>query len=98
VGIVDFGGRIARNAWRLPIVGSILERDYARSFHQGRELYRGAYATFAEAEASIPPGEAVGYDHAALAGMYRDRMSKACQSDYAVLYWLRRILEPTSVV
>jgi putative methyltransferase (TIGR04325 family) len=25
--------------------------------------------------------------------MYRDRMKKACESDYAVLFWLRRILD-----
>jgi hypothetical protein len=55
VGIIDIGERIARNARRLPVVGSILERDYERSFHHGRGRYRGVYASFAEAERSIPP-------------------------------------------
>jgi putative methyltransferase (TIGR04325 family) len=98
VGIVNFGGRVARNIWRVPLLGTLLERDFVRSFHKGQELYHGVYPSFAEAQKSIPPGQKVGFDHAALAGMYRDRMLKACQSDYAVLYWLRRILEPTSVV
>lgn len=98
MGILDLGERIARNAWRLPVVGSILERDYERSFHRGRGRFRGVFASFADAERSIPPGQNVGFDHAALATMYRDRMLKACPSDYAVLYWLRRILAPSSVV
>ena len=40
----------------------------------------------------------MGYDHDELAGLYRLRMEKACQSDYAVLFWLRDIREPDSFV
>lgn len=81
------------------MVGQVLERDYARSFARrppGR--FRGVYGTFAEAEASVPPGERVGYDHAELAGLYRHRMDKANQSDYAVLFWLKGILDERSFV
>ncbi len=93
VGLIDLGSRIARHAWRIPGVGQVLEADYARSFaRRPPNRFRGVYATFAEAEASIPPGHPIGYDHAALAGLYRLRMDKACQSDYAVLFWLREIL------
>lgn len=93
MGIIDLGSRIARHAWRVPGLGQVLEADYARSFaRRPPNRFRGVYGSFAEAEASIPPGQPVGYDHAALAGLYRLRMDKACQSDYAVLFWMREIL------
>lgn len=99
--LYDFGQRVARNVWRVPVVGSLIEQEYERSFAEGpRGCFRGVYPTFAAALASMPPGKRVSYDHAELAGMYRDRMNKACESDYAVLFWLRRILdvEPSSFV
>jgi putative methyltransferase (TIGR04325 family) len=99
VGLIDFGKRVSRNAWRLPVVGQVLEADYARSFAQRPpNRFRGVYGSFAEAEASIPSGERVGYDHAELAGLYRHRMEKANQSDYAVLFWLKGILDERSFV
>lgn len=99
MGIIDLGKRVARGAWRIPVVGRVLELDYERSFARkppGR--YRGVYRTFTEAEASVPPGARVGYDHAELAEMYRNRMDKANQSDYAVLFWLKDILDERSFV
>jgi putative methyltransferase (TIGR04325 family) len=99
VGIIDVGQRIARNAWRIPGVGQVLAADYARSFaRRPPNRFRGVYASFAEAQAAIPPGAVVGYDHAEMAGMYRNRMEKANQSDYGVLFWLRGILAPGSFV
>ncbi len=99
MGIIDSGHRLSRHAWRLPGLRQILEWDNERSFaRRPPNRFRGVYATFADAEASIPKGERVGYDHAELAGLYRHRMTKACQSDYAVLFWLRGILGPRSFV
>ncbi|HEY8238025.1 MAG TPA: methyltransferase, TIGR04325 family [Candidatus Limnocylindrales bacterium] len=99
MGIIDLGKRVSRNVWRLPVVGQVLERDYARSFaKRPPNQFRGVYPTFAEAEASIPAGNRVGYDHAELAGLYRHRMEKANQSDYAVLFWLKDILDERSFV
>ena len=69
-----------------------------RSRARPPNCFRGVYATFADAEASIPPGERVGYDHAELAGLYRHRMDEANQSDYAVLFWLKGILDERSFV
>lgn len=93
MGIIDFAERVARNAWRIPVVGSILAADDARSFAKmPSNRFRGVHASFTEAEAAIPKGSRVGYDHDALAGMYRNRIQKACQSDYAVLFWLRGLL------
>jgi putative methyltransferase (TIGR04325 family) len=97
VGLIDFGKRVSRNAWRLPVVGQVLEADYERAFaKRPPNRFRGVYASFDEAEASIPQGQPVGYDHAELAGLYRHRMEKANQSDYAVLFWLKPLLEPTT--
>lgn len=93
MGLIDFGKRVQRNAWRIPVVGQVLAADYARAFsRRPANRFRGVYPTFAAAEASVPAGERLGYDHAELAGLYRHRMDKANQSDYAVLFWLARIL------
>jgi putative methyltransferase (TIGR04325 family) len=99
VGLIDLGKRVSRNAWRLPIVGQVLEADYERSFaKRPPNRFRGVYATFAEAEASTPPGARLGYDHEELAGLYRHRMEKANQSDYAALFWLKGLLDARSFV
>lgn len=99
MGIIDLGKRVSKHAWRLPVVGQVLERDYARSFaRRPPNRFRGVYATFAEAEAAVPQDARVGYDHAELAGLYRHRMEKANQSDYAVLFWLKGILDERSFV
>lgn len=101
MGIIDVGKRISTNAWRLPVVGQVLAADYKRSFaRRPPNRFRGVYPTFAEAEASVPEGSRLGYDHVELAGLYRHRMTKACQSDYAVLFWMKQILDgkPNSFV
>jgi putative methyltransferase (TIGR04325 family) len=99
VGIIDLGKRVSRNAWRLPVVGKVLEADYKHSFARNpKNQFRGVYASFQEAEASIPARSRIGYDHTELAAMYRDRMDKANQSDYAVLFWLKGILDASSFV
>jgi len=99
VGLIDLGKRVSRHAWRVPGVGHVLAADYERSFaRRPKNRFRGVYATYAEAEASIPPGQPVGYNHAELAGLYRHRMEKANQSDYAVLFWLKGLLDAQSFV
>jgi putative methyltransferase (TIGR04325 family) len=98
MGLIDLGRRIVRNSWRLPVLGSLIQRDYERSFHGGRGRFRGVYRSFEEARRSIPAELMTGYDHVELAGLYRERMLKASMSDYAVLFWLRRILGPGAFV
>ena len=99
VRIIDLGKRMSRNVWRLPVVGQVLEADYERAFaRMPSNRFRGVYDSFAEAAASVPPGVRVGYDHVELAGLYRHRMDKANQSDYAVLFWLKGILDERSFV
>lgn len=95
MGLIDFTERAARHAWRVPVLGRVLAWDHARSFaRMPPNRFLGVHPDFASAGAAIPAGRRVGYDHEYLAGMYRDRMHKACQSDYAVLFWLRGILRP----
>lgn len=99
MGLIDTGRRVARHARRLPGLGQLLAWDYERGFaRRPSNQFRGVYATFADAEASIPKGARIGYDHAELAGLYRHRMTKACESDYAVLFWLRGLLGAHSKV
>lgn len=93
MGILDLSRRLSKHAWRIPGVGQVLEYDYARSFaRRPPNQFRGVYRTFAEAEAAIPADERVGYDHAEMAGLYRHRMDRANESDYAVLFWLKELI------
>ena len=94
MGVIDFGQRVARNLWRLPIVGQLMALDYEQSFKRGPpNRFRGVFANFAEAEASLPAGARIGYDHDEMGGMYRARMDHACESDYGPLFWLRGIVD-----
>jgi putative methyltransferase (TIGR04325 family) len=96
---IDLGRRMSRTTWRIPLVRQVLEADYARSFaRMPKNRFRGVYASFAEAQASIPATAKVGYDHDAMAGLYRHRMDKANPSDYAVLFWLKGIIDARSFV
>lgn len=99
MGFAEFGSKLARNAWRVPIISHLLAWDYARDFaKRPMNRFRGVYRTFAEAERSIPADQRVGYDHVELVTMYRHRMEKACQSDYGALYWLRGIVAPDTFI
>ncbi len=93
------GERCLHHAWRVPVLKQLLSWAYARHFDRmPPNRFSGVYTNFADAEAAIPQGARVGYDHDALRGMYRQRMGKACESDYAVLFWLRDLLRADSCV
>jgi putative methyltransferase (TIGR04325 family) len=99
MGVIEISERVARSAWRMPVLGRLLELDYERMFaKRPKNRYHGNHSTFDEARRAIPPNHLVGYDHPLMAGQYRDRMDKACESDYGVLFWLRSILGSTSYV
>jgi len=72
--------RWARTAW------------YERAFRLRPGAFRGVYGSFADAARAIPAGALEGYDHAPLAGLYRDRLEKLHASDYPVLCWFTRLL------
>lgn len=97
--LIEFSKRAARHAWRLPLVGQVMRWDYARLFARcPPNRFRGVYPDFRTAEASVPAGKRLGYDYDELAGLYRLRMDKACESDYAVLFWLRDLIRPDSFI
>jgi putative methyltransferase (TIGR04325 family) len=93
MGIYDSGERLLRSAWRVPLLGTALRAAYSSHFaRMPPNRFHGVHPDFAAAQRAIPQGARIGYDHDALQGMYRLRMDKACESDYAVLFWLRGLL------
>lgn len=74
-------------AWR--------RRRYDRLFESATDmaLWRGAYASFAEAAAAAPRTRPLGYDNPAPAQMYRGAyLERVFPRDYPVLFWLRRLM------
>lgn len=64
-------------------------------FLQARDgPFRGVYSSFASAQAAIKSGRRAGYDHAEAAEIYRHEMLRVRTSDYAIMYWLEKILLP----
>ncbi|UPG94296.1 TIGR04325 family methyltransferase [Luteibacter aegosomatissinici] len=79
---------------RIPFVRRWQDAWYERRFlaHVAptHHIYRGVYASFDEAKASIPAGRTAGYDNAGAADMYRDRTRRVFINDYPMIYWLER--------
>jgi len=78
----------------LPPVRALRQRRFDRLFASatGMSLYRGVYASFAEAAASAPASKPLGYDSPEPARMYDERLQRVYPNDYPVLFWLARIL------
>lgn len=53
--------------------------------------FRGAFASFDEAMASVRRGALAGYDHDAISGVSRSVMEQVPLWDYPILYWLMRL-------
>jgi putative methyltransferase (TIGR04325 family) len=79
---------------QLPPLVQLRRLRYERQFRGIRagHLFRGVFPSFDEAARSAPASTPVGYDHDAPAGMYQDR--PIFSEDYAVLFWLARVLGP----
>jgi putative methyltransferase (TIGR04325 family) len=79
---------------RLPLLRQFQEARYTRRFfaHHAltHHLYRGVFATFDEAQASIPPSSTSGYDNTESAELYRERTRRIFINDYPMIYWLGR--------
>ncbi len=69
-----------------------IDLEYNRRFKDWPGSYRGVFDSFAEARASAPIKEKIGFDHAELAHLYDSRIGKAFPSDYPVLFWLSQLL------
>ncbi|WP_158543544.1 methyltransferase, TIGR04325 family [Dyella solisilvae] len=78
----------------------MLQARYERRFlaHDStmRNLYRGVYPSFTEAQASIPRTSMQGYDNTESAGFYRERTRRVFLNDYPMMWWLSRLFEAGS--
>ena len=83
-----------RSRSRLPWLHAWEKARYERRFlaHTAvsHHIYRGVFATFDEAQASIPATRASGYDNSDSAELYRDRTRRVFINDYPMIYWLDR--------
>jgi putative methyltransferase (TIGR04325 family) len=77
-------------------VRRLIDYHHDRNFERWPGAYRGVYASFAEARASVPQ-QKLGFDLEA-PGLYRDRLDSVFPSDYPVLFWLTRALRDASSV
>jgi len=83
-------GRMVDGLTQMPGLRQLLyEVRFRRNLREN--LYRGVYASFDAAAAAAPANEPLGYDTAAAAGMYRDRMKVVFPTDYPVLFWLQQL-------
>src|SRR5262245_47101503 len=71
---------------------------YGWQFRRSPGTFSGVFRTFAEATASAPPNQKIGYDHDELADLYADRHFKVLPSDYPVLFWLERVFRNASTL
>src|SRR5262245_46295825 len=67
------------------------ERAFASNVHSN--LFRGVYATYAEAEQSAPPGRPIGYDNSSSAKLYGDLTARIASHDYPMMLWLQRLID-----
>lgn len=86
--LASFQPRLVRSARRLK---ALLRPSATQKF-------RGAYATFAEAVAAIPPGRLAGYDHEEVADIAVEDMCEVKPFDYPVLFWLKSVEQHLSVI
>jgi putative methyltransferase (TIGR04325 family) len=88
--------RIALDAGRLPLVGSVAGDAYRRYFNRARgnrvRLFRGIYADFAAAAAAVPEGWHSGYDNEASARRVIDEWLGVYPNDYPVMFWLAKLI------
>ncbi len=79
----------------LPVLNWFMRPVYRSMFLRNRwlNLYSGVFDSFAAAQASAPPARAVGYDNAASAGLYRERIRALRASDFPSLFWMQRLIQ-----
>jgi putative methyltransferase (TIGR04325 family) len=69
--------------------------DYwAFTRNSANHLFRGVYSSYSEAQAALPAGALKGFDHQSVAEFFVDTHFNFNPSDYPILFWLSRILEP----
>jgi putative methyltransferase (TIGR04325 family) len=88
------GVRRARKlAQTSPLVLELRRRAREREFAAGQGTgFCGVHATYEAALRAAPPVKTIGYDQAAAASMYRERLQRVYPSDYPVIFWLARLI------
>jgi putative methyltransferase (TIGR04325 family) len=81
--------------------GKVLRAAYESHFEASaghQRMFRGLYPDFASAAAMAPPGKQVGYDGDATTTRHWHTRHFLFPSDYAVLFWLSRILSDAKLL
>lgn len=81
-----------------PGIKFVMRMRNRRKFWNARSgnYFWGVYSSFASAKNAIPTSANVGYDHPSPAQLYRDMIGRVDIRDYALLFWLQRLLTKDS--
>jgi putative methyltransferase (TIGR04325 family) len=85
----------AERAAELPGIRQWREARYARQFfaHASltKNMYRGVFSNFADAQSSVRHTRLLGYDNQPSADLYRERTRRVYINDYPVMLWLSKL-------
>lgn len=76
-----------------PGIKQLRMRRYDAHFavHDGHNIYRGVYSSYAQALQSAPHSKPIGYDNPESATIYLARAERLLPSDYPALFWLQKL-------
>jgi putative methyltransferase (TIGR04325 family) len=79
----------------IPVLRMLLEAIYRKRFSGNAwGAYYGVYESFKDANRAAPRTKLLGFNNAAYAQEFEDRLSRALSFDYPVMFWLGRLVEP----
>jgi len=79
----------------IPVLRTLLEALYKKRFSGNAwGAFHGVYQSFKEANRAAPRTKPLGFNNAAYALEFEDRLSRALSFDYPVMFWLGRLIEP----
>ncbi len=98
--------RSAGRAWvkglaQTTLGSKVLRAAYESHFEAAgghQRMFRGLYPDFASAAATAPPGKQVGYNGDATASRHAHERHFMFPSDYAVLFWLSRLISDSRLL
>src|ERR1700678_1843123 len=79
----------------IPVLRTLLEALYKKRFSGNAwGILHGVDESFKEANRAAPQTQPLGFNTAAYALEFEDRLSRASSFDYPVMFWLGRLIEP----
>lgn len=84
---------VSRHAWLQRWREARYEREFLAHRSPTKNLYRGVYGSFAQAQASVPAARADSYDNEPSAALYRDRTRRVFLNDYPTMLWLGKLFD-----